>query len=289
MARTLTTTSSRLSARSCVVAILAACSALPALAQSPWLPSPGSNGLKLSYDAQKADEFYAGATRGNLPASLKQNTFRLDYSYGISDALALDVSAGHAKSDFIKVPGLAPNGGLSGTTDSRIGIRFRVLDDLADAPATLTLGAGAVFAGSYSTGALSAIGDGANAFEVSASLGKAVTANVNVYGTLGYRSRQSPVPKETYYQLGASFSPTPLVSVFINHEQVKSQDGLDIGGPGFSPARFPEVKEQYKLNGVGASFRFTRNVAATVQYGEKQGIRNTAQSKVTGFALSTSF
>jgi hypothetical protein len=264
--------------------------ALPVFAvESPWLPSPGSNSLTFSFSNQSADELRAGNSPGQLPTSLKQDTYKLNYSFGIADALALDVETGYAKSKFITVPGLAPNGGQKGVTDSRLGLRFRVLDDLADAPLTVTLGAAAILKGDYDTGALPAIGDGANALEISASVGKAITSNFNIYGTVGYRDRKAPVPNENFYQLGLAFNPTSQLGFSLTHEEIRSKGNLDIGGPGFSPARFPEVKEDYGFTSVGASFRFTRNLGIGVQYGEKQAKRNTAESKVYGLSLNTSF
>ena len=264
--------------------------ALPAFAaEAPWLPSPGSNSLAFSFTNQKADTFRAGDMLGQLPATLKQDTFKLNYSYGIADSLALDIETGYAKSKFIVVPGLAPNGGESGVTDSRIGLRFRVLDDQADAPLTITLGAAAILKGSYNTGSLPAIGDGANALEISASAGKAITSNFNIYGTLGYRDRKAPVPKESFYAVGLNFNPTSQLSFSLKHEEVRSKGSLDIGGPGFSPARFPEVKEDYGFTSVGASLRFSRNLGVGLQFGEKKGKRNTAESKVYGLSLNTSF
>ena len=275
----------------CIV-LLASLTALttPALAaESPWLPSPGANSLTLSFSNQEADEFFAGSTKGKLPAMLKQDTFKLNYSRGILDELALDIEIGYAKSTFITIPGLAPNGGTSGVTDSRIGLRYRVLDDLADAPVTVTLGAAAILKGNYDKGALPSIGDGANAIEISASLGKAITSNFTVYGTLGYRSRKAPVPNEDYYQLGMNLNATSQLGFSLTHEEVRSKGSLDIGGPGFSPPRFPEVKEDYGFTSVGASLRFSRNLGVGLQFGEKKGKRNTAESKVYGLSLNTSF
>ena len=284
-----TTTTTKITARFALLASLTAL-AMPAFAaQSPWLPSPGANSLTFSFSNQKADEFRAGDMKGQLPAPLKQDTFKLNYSVGILDSLALDIETGYAKSKFISIPGLAPNGGTSGVTDSRIGLRFRVLDDLADAPVTLTLGAAAILKGNYDTGSLPAIGDGANALEISASLGKQITSKFNVYGTLGYRDRKAPVPNENFYELGLNFNATSQLGFTLKHEEVRSKGSLDIGGPGFSPARFPEVKEDYGFTSVGANFRFSRNLAIGVQYGEKQAKRNTAESKVYGLSLNTAF
>lgn len=259
-----------------------------AMAQTPWLPAPGTNDLSLSFINQKADDFKPGTASGTLPATLKLDTFSLSFTHGLSDAVAIDATVGYGKSSFIRVPGLAPNGGLSGVTDSRIGVRFRALDDAANDPLTITLGAAAILKGSYDTGALSAIGDGASALEVSASVGKTI-GGLNVYGVLGYRDRQSPVPKENFLKIGAIANFTPQFYVGAEYQKVDARGGLDIGGPGFSPARFPEVQEDFALTSASLGFRFNKAMSATIQFGEKRGERNTAESKVVGVSLSTSF
>lgn len=261
----------------------------PAFAQTPWLPSPGAADLTFSFTNQKADEFKPGASTANLPAPLELDTFGIALNYGISDSLALDVNIGYAKSKFIRVPGLAPDGGLSGLTDSRLGLRFRLLDDLANDPVTFTIGAAALIKGNYKTGALSAIGDGANAIEISAAVGKAITSNFDVYGVVGYRDRNEPVPNETFFKAGANVNFTPQLFAGLEYQRVDARGGLDIGGPGFSPARFRETQEDYSLTSVTLGYRFTRNFNAAIQYGDKQGQRNTALSKVYGLSFGTSF
>ena len=265
------------------------CLSASAFAQTPWLPSPGATDATFSFTNQKADEFKPGTETGKLPAALKQDTFGIVLNYGISDALAFDAKIGYAKSKFIQVPGLAPDGGLSGLTDSRLGLRFRLLDDLANDPVTLTFGATAIIKGNYKTGSLPAIGDGANAIEISAAVGKAITSNFNLYGVVGYRDRKAPVPNETFFKFGANVNFTPELFAGLEYQKVDARGGLDIGGPGFSPARFPEVQEDYSLTSVTLGYRFTKNLNAAIQYGDKQGQRNTALSKVYGLSLGTSF
>ncbi len=260
-----------------------------AVAQTPWLPSPGSSDITIALSNQKADDFKPGDASGKLPATLKQTNFGLTYNYGVSDALALDATVGYAKSSFIQVPGLAPNGGLSGATDSRLGLRYRLLDDTAADPVSVTLGAAAILKGSYDTGALSAIGDGANALEVSVSVGKIFNSTFSAYGTLGYRDRKAPVPNENFMKFGANLNFTPMLFAGVNYEKVDAKDGLDIGGPGFSPPRFPEVQEDYTLTAVTLGFRISKALTAAIQFGDKKGQRNTAEGKVIGLSLQAAF
>ncbi len=283
------TTSKAIWLHAVAAATLASSLAPSAFAQTPWLPAPGTSELTLGFVNQKADTFKPGTATASLPATLKQDTFSLSYTYGVSDALAIDAAIGRAKSDFIVASGLAPKGGLSGGTDSRLGVRFRVLDDLANDPVTLTLGLGAILKGSYDTGALPAIGDGANAVEISVAVGKSLTSNLNVYALLGYRDRAAPVSNENFYKLGANVNFTPQLFAAVDYQKVDAKGGLDIGGPGFSPARFPEVQEDYSLTSLTLGYRFSPRVSAAVQYGDKQGQRNTAVGKAYGFSIATSF
>jgi hypothetical protein len=263
--------------------------AMPAFANDPYLPSPGKNSVSLSFSNQKTDQIKAGAMTAQLPTDIKQDNIKFNYAYGISDAFALDIELGYAKSKFIVIPGLAPDGGLSGVTDSRVGLRYRAFDDLADDPITLTFGAAAIIKGSYKTGSLPAIGDGANGIELSVSLAKQLTSNFSVFATLGQRDRASPVPTETFYKIGANFNPSLTIGLFVTHEDVKSNGNLDIGGPGFSPSRFPEVKEEYGFTAAGINVQIIPNVLVGLQFGQKQAKRNTAESKIIGASISTSF
>lgn len=268
-----------------ISAVIAALLSAPSFAAEPYLPSPGVSTLTLSYSNQKSKEFKAGAMTRPLPATLKQDTYKLNYTYGILDQLALDVEVGNGKTNAIS----STTPGLKGSTDSRIGLRFRAFDDLADDPVTLTLGAAAILKGNYDPAARAAIGDGANAIEISASVAKALTSNVNAFATFGIRDRQSPVPTETFYKFGMNFSPTSFLGLSLAHEVVKSDGNLDIAGPGFSAARFPEVKEEFSFTTLGANFRVSRNFAIGMQYGEKRPERNASDSKVVGLSLTTSF
>jgi hypothetical protein len=263
--------------------------ATQAFAQTPWLPTPGATDLTVSYTNQKADKLKAGTTTADLPVTLKQDTLGLVLNHGLTDSLAIDAAIGYAKSKFIQVPGLAPDGGLSGATDSRLGLRFRLLDDQASDPVTLTFGAAAILKGNYKTGALPAIGDGANALEVSVAIGKAITSNVSVYGVVGYRDRKAPVPNETFFKVGVNANFTPQLFAGLDYQKVDARGGLDIGGPGFSPPRFPEVQEDYSLTSATLGYRFNKSLSAAFQYGDKQGQRNTAVGKVYGISLNTSF
>lgn len=255
---------------------------------SPWTPAEGSGEAEISYTRQEADELNAGDTRAPLPRDLSQDNGSLAISYGITHRLAADVRIGYAKSSFLVDPGLAPEGGLDGLTDVFVGLRFKALDETDGAPVTVTLGVAGIIDGGYRTGALPAIGDGGSGGQVALALGRNI-GPVAISGDIGYRSRSNNVPDEIFGAVNASISPASGVSLYGSLSFADSTSGIDIGGPGFTPARFPEVEEDYKIWLLGASASLTDEVAANIGYGEKFDGRNTAQSKFFRIGLSYSF
>ena len=76
----------------------------PASAQgTPWIAEPGTGSVSLSFVNQKASEFFRAdtITKGPLEAtgaSLSQNTLWFGVNYAITDAVALDIQSGYARS-----------------------------------------------------------------------------------------------------------------------------------------------------------------------------------------------
>jgi len=257
---------------------------------SPWTPVAGSVEAEVAISRQQADQFYAGTALGDIPtgAELEQDAVTLTASYGITERLSADLEIGYANSKFPVVPGLAPNGGSSGLTDVMLGLRFKVLDELSGAPLTATLGAAAIIAGGYPTGALSAIGDGGSGGQIALALGKQI-GPFSLSTDIGYRTRSNNVPDDLFGSVQASFAVTNSISLYGGLAFVDSKGNLDIGGPGFSPARFPEVEEDYKLWTVGASAAVTGSASVSLTYGEKFDGRNTAQSNVIRLGVGYAF
>ncbi len=75
---------------------------------SPWLPAPGAGFVNLSYVSQNATQFYVQENlRGTPPQNaipdgkgpnLGQHTVWLNGMYSLSDAVAIDVRVGLARS-----------------------------------------------------------------------------------------------------------------------------------------------------------------------------------------------
>ncbi len=269
-------------------AMLAIAPAAMANDVSPYTPAQGSGEAEISYSRQEATLFNAGEAELSLPAELALDTVALSLSYGISNRLAADVQIGYAQSDFIVVPGLAPQADLDGLTDVQIGLRYKLLDETDGAPLTATVGVAGIIDGGYETGSLPAIGDGGSGGQVALAIGRSI-GPVSLSGNIGYRVRSNDVPDETFGGVNASVSPISGVAVYGGLAFVDSTSGIDVGSAGFTPARFPEVEEDYKLWSVGASVSLFDASSVNLSYGKKFDGRNTAQSEFFRVGLGYSF
>jgi hypothetical protein len=262
----------------------------PALANeiSPYTPVSGSVEAEVSWTRQTADSFNLGDARAPLPVDLKLSTIALDTSYGVTDKLAVDVRIGYAKSKFTVDPGLAPDGGLDGLTDIVVGARYKVIDEVDGGPFTATLGVAAIIDGGYRTGAITSLGDGGSGGQVALAFGKQL-GPLSYSSTIGYRTRSNNVPDEIFGGSKLALSFADRFSVFGGLSFTDSTSGIDVGGPGFTPARFPEVEEDYKLWSVGGAASFTDKLSLNATYGKKFDGKNTARSNFFRVGLGYSF
>lgn len=258
-------------------------------ASSPWLPEPGSLNSVLSYVFQTADQFYLANRHSDLPTDLSQHTFSLYLEYGLTDNLALDARSGYAFSNFAKDPMLSPDPSLDGMTDTQLGLRWRALDEAIGDPVTLGFRAAGIIEGSYRTGALNAIGDGASGGEFSVLAGRNFEDGLSVSFEAGYRTRGEPVPDEFFANLGGRYAFTPEFSAGVSYQIAESLGGIDIGSPGFTPARFPEVNEDYQIVGFDLSYQFASRTFVSVSYGKTVDGRNTGDQDIVGLSVGQGF
>ena len=245
-----------------------------------WLPSPGTGSFSVSYVSQDADNLWVG-NDGPRPIpfkGLKQKSYLLNGSYGISDSVGLDVAVGRSK--------VSPQHGMpipksqSGITDLEVGLTWRFQDEIISDGPSMAVRLGGILAGNYDTGGRgpaeedikdkdnlvdlvgagpTAIGDGGSGIELSGIIGKALNSRLAVSAELGIVNRSNSVPRETFINLdGHLFASNNLVLSGQYHIQ-KSSGDIDIGpppGPGAHGTyweRFPEVKEdisQISLSGT---------------------------------------
>jgi hypothetical protein len=264
--------------------------ASPAIANevSPYTPVDGGGEVEVSWTRQSADSFNPGTAKAPLPVDLSQNSFVIDASYGLTEKIAIDFRAGYAKSKFAVDPVLAPQGGLDGLTDVMIGARYKVVDEVNGGPFTATLGIAAIIDGGYKTGAITTVGDGGSGGQVALAIGKQF-GPLSYSSSVGYRMRGNNIPDEVFggAKLGLTFA--DRFSVFGGLSFTDSTSGINVGGPGFTPARFPEVEEDYKLWNVGGAISFTDSLSINAAYGQKFDGKNTARSNFFRVGLGFSF
>lgn len=259
---------------------------------SPWLSEPGSGYLSLSYVAQTADEFYAASNKMPTPGDkdLEQSTLWLVANYALADAWAVDLQAGWAESDFTTGPGIpTTDDSFDGLTDVSIGLTWRVFDELITGLPSVALRAGAIIAGDYETGHINSLGDGGDGFEVSLIVGKFLSDRVGVSGEFGYRNRDEGVPENYFTNLSGIWLVNSRLSIGIDYKRVDAKSSLDIGGPGFTPAKFPQVEEEWALLGGRVFYSFSNRLSGVLFYSSVVDGKNTPDSNVYGATLSYSF
>jgi hypothetical protein len=244
-------------------AVAALLSPLAAWAEndSPWLPIPGEFSIGASHTEQSGKDAYIGSMKlpisaitGGAASKFKRSTTQVRLGYGISDSLAVDATLGYGKVEV----GAADED--KGQTDSVIGLSWRALDEY-ERPGlpTLTLRGAAIIKGSYDGARLAALGNDANGFELSVLVGKDITSSIALWGQLGVQNRSGAVPNATFVDLGARWRFAPGWNASVGYGEKRYSGDLDIGGPGFTPARFQEVRAERSLVRLGVGFGFAGN------------------------------
>ena len=136
----------------------------------------------------------------------------------------------------------------SGVTDSNIGVTWRIADELVNpSMPTVSLRGGAIIAGSYATGAINAIGDGASGLEVSALAGKFLADWLAVSGEVGYRVRDGNVPEDLFVNVSGGVL-LDNIGLSVNYKLVDAQSGLQIGiARDSSPQPFPRGRGRHPV------------------------------------------
>lgn len=277
-----------------MTAVLALATAPTALAAgSPWLPTPGGGNISVSYVSQAATEFYRAGDKVPTPGgghNLAQQTIWVDGMYGLTDSLAIDFQVGESRSQYVTGIGPPTRQNLNGLADVSFGMTYRVVDEVITSGPSIAFRVGGIVAGNYEQGFVNSLGDGGSGIEVSGLIGKFIGNRVGLSGEIGYRYRASDV-HEIPPNVFAKFSGGVLVGggigLSLNYIIDDSVRGLDIGGPGFSPAVFPELQEDKHLLGPVVSFAVSDSANVSVAYGKVVAGRNTAISDV--FSVSFGF
>ena len=262
--------------------------AVPALAQgSPWLPVPKTGTVSIIQVSQYSNEFYRGTERRTLPFSrIKQNTTWLSGTYGLADAFALDARFGRST-----VEAGGPLGEEKGPTDISAGLTWRFVDEDINESGlpSVAVRVGVIKAGNYDVGMPHAIGDGGDGFEVSVMVGKIIDNQLALAAEFGQRSLGNDIPRQTAFTATAQWlTPVSGLSLRAQYYMQSSSGDLDIGGMGFSPARFPEVAEEVDRVSVGVSYSLGPLNFGVDKFSTTDG-RNTADFNAWAASVTYSF
>ncbi len=259
---------------------------------SPWLPIPGQFSLSVSHTEQSGDAAYIGdqklavtAITGGAASKFKRSTTSLRLGYGLTDAVSLDATLG-----FGKVKAGAADSD-SGMTDTVVGVNWRVLDEF-EQPAlpTLTLRGAAIIKGSYEGGRLAALGNAQNGLEVAVLLGKQITPALALSAELGVQDRSGSVPNAVFYEIGARYRFAPKLSASLGYSDKKYGGSLDIGGPGFAPSRFQEVRAKRSLAKLSVGYAIAGNQGVGLTLAKTLSGRNTVKDdQIVGLSYTYAF
>ncbi|MCY4635566.1 MAG: hypothetical protein OXG04_13860 [Acidobacteria bacterium] len=298
-------------------ALVVSLSVRPVLAQgTPWIAEPGTGTISLTYANQSAKEFWrpvdgsimkVKGPLGETDASLAQNTMWFAANYAVNDFVALDIQSAFASS-FV-TGGVGPSGGqesYSGLFDSNVALTFRLVDELiSDAP-SVAVRVGGILAGAYDTGYINSLGDGGHGVETSLIIGKFGNA-AGFSAEVGFRVRGSTdvntqavgggmaagetvdVPNDMFVNLGLFIPAGSAVTLGVDYRMVNAMSGIDIGGMGFSPSRFPGLEEDAHIVGGRLLANVTDTVNLNVFFGQVVAGKNTAASRVFGAGIGFGF
>ena len=296
-------------------AALACVSAPPVLAQgTPWIAEPGTGTFSFTYANQSAKAFsrpvdgtltQVTGPLGPTGASLAQNTTWVAANYALNDFAALDLQSAFASS-FVS-GGVGPSGGqqsYTGLFDSNVALTFRLVDELVTDAPSVAVRVGGIVAGACDTGYINSLGDGGHGVETSLILGKFGSA-AGFSAVAGFRMRGGTevntaapggadpagepvdVPNGLFVNLGLFVPAGSRVTLGVDYRMVNALSGLDFGGMGFSPSRFPGLDAH--LFGGRLLADVTDTVHVNVFFGQVVAGRNTAASRFFGAGVGIGF
>jgi len=261
-------------------------------AGNPWLISPGTKSIQLSYVSQSADELYEGETKNPLPDDLSQKTIWVDFAYGLADNMAIDARLGYSNFEF------SPRGeDESGTTDASLGLTWRLRDEfIYDTGPSVALRVGVTLAGNYTTEEINSIGDGASGAEISLLVGKIIAPKLSIAADAGYRYRDSGVDDELFASVRGFYSLTNQLHASVGYSVVRADGDLDLGEPEFEGSgppefrgRYTQVAEDADIIELGIAYQFARRYQVGFGYGQIVDGRNTGINDIASISLGMTF
>lgn len=276
-----------------------------------WLPSPGSGSISVTHISQDADMMWAGGNHINIPfRGLDQSTTLISASYGVSDEVALDVNVGGSS--------VSPKHGrpipkeTDGRTDLEMGVTWRFRDEIISGDISMAVRMGLILAGSYDAGGRgpaesdvmgnaslvgagpTAVGEGANGFEVSAVAGKVIGDMFALSASVGVRNRADNVPDESMLNLNGHFFAGQNIVLSAGYQIQRSSGDVNIGpppGPGAHGTywqNFPIVAEDFNRLTFGGTL-FLNRVDLGINWAQTLDGRNTADYDAVSATLTYKF
>lgn len=276
-----------------ISAIMAVFSYLPLAnaGNSAWLPAPGGGSVSLSLIYQNAEKFYRGSEKVPGPLAdgdLIQKTAMVQVKYGLLDSVALDLVLGGSQASKSGA-GPKESEDENGLTDINVGVTVRVVDEALTQGPSIAIRLGGIKSGSYDTGYINSIGDGADGFEVSGIIGKFFSDNFAISGELGYRMRNEDVPDAIFGNVTGNLIFADRLGLSVNYTMENSRDGIDIGSDGFAPSRFPETEEDTHTLGSTLTFLVGGGASISGSYARVLDGRNTGEYNIFAVSLGYSF
>ena len=93
------------------------------------------------------------------------------------------------------------------------------------------------------------------------------------------------VPNDLFVNLGLFIPGGNALTLGVDHRMVNGLSGIDIGGPGFSPSRFPGLEEDAHIVAGRLLANVTDTVNLNVFCGQVVAGKNTAASRIFGAGI----
>jgi hypothetical protein len=249
----------------------------PARATAPWIPEEGDLYTTSGFVYETFDEMYKRKDLESFPPGT-QNQFTgfVQLEYGFWNDLAADARIGYTGTTTTT---FADKHGLD---DTRLGIRWRILDEFDSehrTTPTLTARVGGIIAGTYDDGVFpTAPGDGGNGVEFGLAAGKLLGHGFVLSGSGGYRIRDNKIPDEWELRLTAAKTFFEWLSLSAGFHHKASLSGVDLGDPTFTPDRAPELRETPARSAVGTWARSTSSASRSPSRSESRASQTIAAS-----------
>jgi hypothetical protein len=277
------------------IAIASPLLAASAQAGSPWLADEGQLNGSVVVVYERFSEFYRGEERVDLPfGQYDEVTALTSFEYGLREFLTLDLTIGYVRGFPISGP-MGTSDVNDGLYDVHLGMRFAIWDELetdrAWAP-TVSFRFGGIIEGTYeANGALypAIPGDKASGIEGELSFGKMLPHDFGVTSDFGIRVRNKNIPIEWHFRFATFKTFFDVLTISAAYDQWAATSGIDVGGPGWDPSRFREVKEISRNIELSAGASDPWGTYWAFYYARTVDGRNTGLKDIFGFSLSATF